>query len=119
RDDELVRDPVHDDVVRRDADRLRVALVALGGRNAAVLSNEPPSGSVELVCRDARSEQGSGVRDGLGDERARRGHLLDLAWALADDHRPAATAPSASWIDSKTASIVCSPLTMTSMPASW
>ena len=49
--------------------------------------------------------------DRLGDERTRRGDLLDLALALADDHRLATTPYSASWIAAKTSSTVCSPST--------
>ena len=101
-DDERVRDAVDDDVVRRDADRLRIALVALGGRDATVLADERACGGVELVGRHARAQQAADVGDRLGDERTRRGHLLDLARALADDHRLAATPSSASWIAAKT-----------------
>ena len=117
-DDEGVRDPVDDDVVRRDADRLRVALVALGRRDAAVLANERAGGGVELVRRHARPKQSADVGDRLGDERTRRRHLLDLPRALADDHRLTPTPASASSTAAKTSSIVCSPSTATSVPVS-
>ena len=115
-DDELVGDSVNDDVVGRDADRLGVALVALGGRYAALLADEVACGVVELVRRDARTKQRADVGDRLGDEHTRRGDLLDLALALADDHRLATTPTNASWIDAKTSSTVCSPSTATSVP---
>ena len=84
----------------------RVSLVALGGRNAAVLADEAARGVVELLRRDSRAKQPAHVGDRLGDERAGRGHLVDLAWALADDHRPAAaTASRASRMSEKTSSI--------------
>ncbi len=77
-----------------------------------------PSCGVELVRGDARREQPADVRDRLGDERPRRRDLLDLARALADDHL-AVTPSSASWIAANTSSTVCSPSTMTSIPATW
>ena len=75
-----------------------IALVALGGRYAAVLADEVAGGGVELVRRDARTKQRADVGDRLGDERTRRGDLLDLALALADDHR-LATTPSQRVLD--------------------
>ena len=117
-DDEGVRDPVDDDVVRRDADRLRVPLVALGCRDAAVLANERAGSGVELVRRHARPKQSADMGDRLGDERTRRRHLLDLPRALADDHRLTPTPASASSTAAKTSSIVCSPSTATSVPVS-
>ena len=91
-----VGDAVDDDVVRRDADRLRIALVSLRGGNAAVLADERAGGGVELVGGHARPQEAADVRDRLCDQRAGGSHLLDLACALADDHRLAATPSSAS-----------------------
>ena len=59
--------------------------------------NAPAAASSSSVVTPG-AKQPADVRDRLGDERARRGDLLDLARALADDHRLAATPSRASWI---------------------
>ena len=80
------RDPVHDHVVRRDADRLRVAAVALRRGDAAERADVLVGDPVELAGRDPRLDLLADVRDRLGDDAARGGHLRDLLRRLADDH---------------------------------
>ncbi len=90
------RDPVHDDVVRRDADGLRVPLVPRGGGDPVPLPDEGVGGRIELVRGDTRRDQRADMRDGLGHERPRGGDTLDLPCALADDHGLTTLSESAS-----------------------
>ena len=93
-DDPPVRDPVDDDLVHRDADRARVALVAERGGDAAVRADERVGDVVELERRDARLEPFADVRDRLGDE-APAGAIRSIsAGALADDHARRRSCPS-------------------------
>ena len=85
------RDAVHDDVVRGDADRRRVALVAHRRGNATVRADEPVGDPVELDGRETRLDPLTDVRDRLRDERARLRDPLDLLRCLADDHAGAST----------------------------
>ena len=78
RDHVRAGDPVHDDVVRRDADRGRIAAVPERCGHAAARADEVLRDRVELAGRDARLEPLADVRDRLGDQAARLGHLLDL-----------------------------------------
>src|SRR5438105_2396110 len=108
-------DAVHDDGVRRDADRGRVAPVALRGRDAAPARDVLLADPVELGGRHARSDVLADDRDRLGDERARGGHLLDLVGGLANDHATAPACSSACWISSKTSLSLRSP----ALPTTW
>ena len=72
------RDPVHDHVVRRDADRLRVAAVALRRGHAAERADVLVGDPVELAGRDPGLDLLADVRDRLGDDAPRGGHLGDL-----------------------------------------
>ena len=82
----LVGDPVHDHRVRRDAERGREALVALGGRVAALRRDVLVGDAVELPHLDPGLEMLGDERERLGEERARTRHPLDLGLGLADDH---------------------------------
>ena len=110
------RNPVHDHVVRRGADRGRVAAVALERRHATPRADELVRERVELLGGHARAralaEQGEHVRDDL----ARARHPLDLLGALADDHRRTAACSSARWISPKTSSSGRSARTPTRFP---
>ena len=79
-------DAVHDHVVRRGADRGRVALVALEGRRAALGADVLLGGRVELGGRDARPHRLLQQRERVGDDLAGARHRLDLGLRLADDH---------------------------------
>src|SRR5579885_71218 len=82
----LAGDAVDDHVVRGDADRGRVALVALRGRHAAVVVDVLLGDPVELGHRDPRLEPLLEQRERARDHGPGRRHPLDLARALADDH---------------------------------
>jgi len=115
----VVRSLVGHGVVRRDADRLRVALVALRRRDPAVLADECAGSLVELVGRHARLELVAQVRDRLRHERARGGHLLDLLRGLPDDHAvslSAGTCSRAAAISAKTSSTERAACSGTSLP---
>ena len=81
-------DPVHDHVVAGDAQRRRVAAVALEGRDAALGADVLLRDPVELARRHAGAHVLAHQLVRPGDDLAGRGHLLELACALPDDrHR--------------------------------
>src|SRR5207237_2638747 len=94
--------PVHDHRVWRDAERREEALIPLRCRDAALRADELLANPVELLRRDPRLDVLADVRDRLGDDAARGGHLLDLGVRLADDHARAAACSSACWSSAKT-----------------
>src|SRR4051812_1651112 len=108
-------DAVNHHVVRRGADRGRVATVALEGRKAALRADVVLGDPVELL----RGHAGPGALaqecEDLGDDRPCARHPLDLLLGLADDHRTAACS-SALWISAKTSSTGGSAGTPTRIP---
>ena len=111
-------DSVHDDVVRRDADRSGIALVSERGRQPAMSTDEPPRSVVELRGRHARRDERAHVGDRLGHERSGARDLLDLPLALADDHRErTATCVSAASMSAATSPMPRSPGIGTSVPS--
>jgi hypothetical protein len=83
----ISRDPVDDHRVRRDAERRRVAAIALRGGNAATLADVLLGEAVQLEHRNARDELLADHCERFGDDVARAGHAFDLLRALANDHR--------------------------------
>ena len=84
------RDPVDDHVVRRRADRRRVAAVALERGRPALRADELLRDRVELLRGDAGASALTEQREHVGDHDASAGHPLDLLRGLADDHLTAA-----------------------------
>ena len=111
-----VGNPVHDHRVRRDAERGREALVALGRRVAAVRLDVLVGDAVQLAHLDARLEVLGDEREGLGDECAGTRHSLDLGLGLADDHARASTDESDCWISRNTSSMARSAWMPTTLP---
>src|SRR6059036_232182 len=103
-------DPVHDHVVRRDADRRRIALVALERRHAAPREDELLGDPVELARRRSRPYVLLEQRDRLGDDLSGPGHRLDLGLGLPEDHLASApTCVRACCISANTSFSVRSP----------
>src|SRR3712207_8888135 len=91
--------------------------VPLEGGDAAVGGDELLRRRVELPLRPPRTDVLADQLEGPRDDRARLGHLLDLALRLADDHvSRTAACSSACWISAKTSLIVRSPWIGTTTP---
>ena len=73
------RDAVHDHLVRRDADRGRVAPVALEGRRPAVRADELLGERVELGGRDARPDVLGRAASASRRRRARRAPICSIS----------------------------------------
>ena len=110
------RDPVHDHRVRGNAERCRVAPVALRGRDAAALPDVFLCKAVELEHRDSGAELLGDHLQRVGDDVAGARHALDLGLGLAEDHLTP-TCSSAAWISAKTSFGVPSAWTGTRTPS--
>src|SRR5205823_11598158 len=112
---ERPRDPVNDHVIRRGADRGRIATVALEGRLAALSPDELVGEGIELLRGHARVCSLADQSKHVGHDGAGAGHALDLLGGLSDDHLTAACS-SACWISPKTSATGRSALTPTRLP---
>src|SRR5207248_7201491 len=110
------RDPVHDHVVRRQAERGREAAIALRGRDASTRADVVLADPVELGRRHARPDVLADVRDGVGHERARGGHLLDLVLRLSHYQATAPACSTARWTSAKTSFSLRLPRMPTTLP---